>query len=183
MQTFDSKIFELKNHKSVTIRRAEIDDAEKLLRCIKTYVPQSEYIPKLAQEIELTIEQEKDWINLFLTSENSLLLIAEFDNEIIGNIDLTGSRRKMMQHTAVIGIGMLQDWRNSGLGTILLKSAIEWAKENSILEILWLQVYTDNKLGLALYQKMGFEENGIMKNFFKHDGKYFDNLTMTMNVK
>lgn len=112
-----------------------------------------------------------------------MLLIAEFDNEIIGNIDLTGSRRKIMQHTAVIGVGMLQDWRNSGLGTILLKSAIEWATENSILEILWLQVYTDNKLGLALYQKMGFEENGIMKNFFKHDGKYFYNLTMTMNVK
>ena len=77
----------LKNQKTVTIRQAEIDDAEKLLNCIKTYVPQSEYIPKLEQEIKLTIEQEKEWINYFLTNENSLLLIAEFDNEIIGNID------------------------------------------------------------------------------------------------
>ena len=112
-----------------------------------------------------------------------MLLIAEFNNEIVGNIDLTGNRRKIMEHTAVIGMGMLKEWRNTGLGTALLKLAIEWAKENSILELLWLQVYTDNELGLGLYRKIGFVENGIMKNFFKQDGKYFDNLTMTMNVK
>lgn len=178
-----TEIIELKNQKTVTIRQAEIDDAESLLNCIKTYVSQSEYIPKLRQEIKLTIKQEKDWINSFLANENSLLLVAEYDNEIIGNIDLTGNRRKIMEHTAVVGMGMLREWRNSGLGTALLKLAIEWAKGNPILELLWLQVYTDNKLGLILYRKMGFEENGIIKNFFKQDDKYFDNLTMTMNVK
>ena len=160
MQKFKRQILTLKNQKTVTIRQAEIDDAEKLLNCIKTYVPQSEYIPKLEQEIKLTIEQEKEWINYFLTNENSLLLIAEFDNEIIGNIDLTGNRRKIMEHTAVIGMGMLKEWRNTGLGTALLKLAIEWAKENPILELLWLQVYTDNELGLGLYRK-----NGIMKRW------------------
>ena len=183
MQDFKRQILKLKNQKSVTIRQAEIEDAEKLLNCINTYVPQSEYIPKLEQEINLSIEQEKEWINYFLTNENSLLLIAEFDNEIIGNIDLTGNHRKIMEHTAVIGMGILKEWRNKGLGTAFLKLAIEWSKENSILELLWLQVYTDNELGLGLYRKVGFVENGIMKNFFKQDGKYFDNLTMTMNVK
>ncbi|RZK01480.1 MAG: GNAT family N-acetyltransferase, partial [Flavobacterium sp.] len=181
MQKLNPKILELKNQKTVTIRQAEIDDAEKLFNSIKTYVSQSDYIPKLEQEIELTIEQEKEWINNFLTNENSLLLIAEFDNEIIGNIDLTGNRRRVMEHTAVIGMGMLKEWRNAGLGTALLKLAIEWAKENPILELLWLQVYTDNELGLGLYRKMGFEENGIMKNFFKQDEKYVDNLTMTIS--
>ena len=183
MQKFKTEIVELKNKKFVTIRQAEIDDAERLLNCIKTYVPQSAYIPKLEQEIKLTIEQEKEWINSFLTNENSLLLVAEYNDEIIGNIDLTGSRRKIMEHTAVIGMGMLKEWKNTGLGTALLKFGIEWAKENTIRELLWLQVYTDNELGLGLYRKMGFEENGIMRNFFKQDGEYFDNLTMTMNVK
>ncbi|WP_281239935.1 GNAT family N-acetyltransferase [Flavobacterium praedii] len=183
MLKFKHQILELKNQKLVTIRQAEIDDAEKLLNCIKTYIPQSDYIPKLGQEIKMTIEQEKEWINSFLTNDNSLLLVAEYDNEIIGNIDLTGNRRKIMEHTAVIGMGILKEWRNSGLGRILLKSTIEWAKHNSIVELIWLQVYTENELGLNLYRKMGFEESGIIKNFFKQDGRYFDNLTMTMNVK
>jgi ribosomal protein S18 acetylase RimI-like enzyme len=183
MQKFTNETIELKNQKTVTIRQAETDDAEKLLNCVKTYVPQSEYIPKLQHEIKLSIEQEKDWILSFLTNENSLLLVAEYNSEIIGNIDLTGNRRKIMEHTAVIKMGILKEWRNSGLGTALLKSAISWAKENPALELLWLQVYTDNELGLGLYRKMGFEENGIIKNFFKRDEKYSHNLTMTMNVK
>ena len=183
MSKFGAKTIKLKNQKLVTIRQAEVGDAERLLSCIKEYISQSEYIPKLEQEITLTIEQEKEWINSFLASHNSLLLIAEYDNEIIGNIDLTGNRRKIMEHTAVIGMGMLNEWRNSGLGTALLKSVIQWAKENPVLELIWLQVYTENELALNVYRKMGFEDNGIIKNFFKKGNLYFDNLTMTMNVK
>ena len=177
------KKVELKNGKLVVIRQAEINDAEQLLQCIKIYIPQSDFIPKLEQEIKLTLEQEKDWINSFLINDNSLLLVAEYENQIIGNIDLTGSQRKIMEHTAVIGMGMFKDWRNSGLGTELLFATIDWAKQNKILELIWLQVYTENKLGLHLYRKMGFEENGIIKNYFKRDNQYFDNLTMSMVVK
>ncbi|KAA5532943.1 GNAT family N-acetyltransferase [Paenimyroides baculatum] len=87
-----------------------------------------------------------------------------------------------MEHTAVIGMGMLQEWQNIGLGTALLSAIIEWAKSNPILELIWLQVYTENESGLNLYLKMGFVENGVIKNFFKQDNKYFHNLTMTLMV-
>jgi RimJ/RimL family protein N-acetyltransferase len=183
MQKIEPKKVELKNRKLVLIRQAEILDADKLLNCIKTYIPQSDYIPKLEQEITITIDEQKEWINSFLINDNSLLLVAEYENQIIGNIDLTGSRRKIMEHTALIGMGMLKEWRNSGLGTALLATTIEWAKQNTILELIWLQVYTENKVGLRLYQKFGFKENGIIEKFFKRNGKYFDNLTMVMDVK
>lgn len=182
MHTFKPKYIELKNQQSVLIRQAEIEDAENLLHCVKTYVPQSEYIPKLKQEMTLTIEQEEEWIRSFLTSNNSLLLVAEYENLIIGNIDLTGNRRKIMEHTAVIGMGMLKEWRNSGLGTALLRETIHWAKHNPVLELIWLQVYTANTPGMSLYQKMGFQENGVIEGFFKQNNNYFDNLTMTMKV-
>lgn len=183
MNKFEPKRVELKNGKIVLIRQATILDAEKLLNCIKRYVPQSDYIPKFGHEITLTVKQEEEWISSFIVNDNSLLLIAEFDDEIIGNIDLTGNRREIMAHTAVIGMGMLGEWQNQGLGTVLLSSIIDWAKQNPILELIWLQVYTENFLGMKLYQKMGFQENGVIKNFFKQDGSYFDNLTMSMNVK
>jgi len=179
---FEPKQITLKNKKTVVIRQAGLSDAENLLNCIKTYIPTSNYIPKLESEIKLTVDQEKEWINSFLIYDNSLLLVAEYEGKIIGNIDLTGSRRKIMEHTAVIGMGMLQEWQNIGLGTALLSAIIEWAKNNPILELIWLQVYTENESGLNLYKKMGFTENGIIKNFFKQDDKYFHNLTMTLTV-
>lgn len=173
----------LKNNKEITIRSAVISDAEKLLKTIKEYINDSEYIPKKTSEITVTVAQERDWISSFIEKQNSLLLIAEYDHEIIGNLDVTGSSRIMMQHTGVIGMGMLAAWRNSGLGTELMKAAIAWAEKNPILELLWLQVYTENVLGLSLYRKMNFTENGIIQNYFKHNGKYYDNLTMSLAVK
>lgn len=173
----------LKNGKLVTLRQARISDAENLLQTIKTYIPQSNYIPKLEEEIKLTTTQTEEWITNFIRYDNSILLVAEYENNIIANIDLTGSRRKIMEHTAVIGMGMPIEWRNSGLGTALISSVIEWAKANPILELIWLQVYSQNELGIGLYKKMGFEEKGEIKGFFKRDNQYFDNLTMTLEVK
>ena len=183
MKKFENIEILLKNKKVVTIRQAEIRDTENLLNTINKYIPQSEFIPKLEEEINLTIEQEEEWINYFLTHDNSLLLVAEYENNIIGNIDLTGNRRKVMAHTAVIGMGLLKEWRNIGLGTALITAIIEWSKKNPILELIWLQVYSENELGIGLYHKMGFIESGVVKNFFKHNDGYFDNLTMVMKVK
>lgn len=173
----------LKNGEKVTIRQAQKSDAEQLIKTVKHYVKESTFIPMLESEFTLTIEQEEAWIQSFIDFENSLLLLAIHNNQIIGNIDVTGSRRKIMQHTAVIGMGMLPQWQNCGLGTALMSLVINWAKANSLLEILWLQVYTANNLGLNLYKKVGFKEVGIISGFFKQDNTYYDNLTMVLSVK
>jgi RimJ/RimL family protein N-acetyltransferase len=174
---------QLKDGKVVTIRAAVVADAEKLLNTIKEYVPESEFIPKLENELTMTTKQCEDWIASFIQYDNSLLLVAENNNKIIGNIDLTGNRRKVMEHTAVIGMGILSQFRNSGLGTAFITAIINWSKANPILELIWLQVYSQNELALGLYRKMGFVENGVTPGFFKHKNRYYDNLTMSMSVK
>jgi RimJ/RimL family protein N-acetyltransferase len=182
MKHFKSIDVRLKNQKTVTIRVASTLDAVNLLKTIKSYVGESPYIPKLQEEFRLTLEEAKKWIRSLDEQANSLLLVAVYENEIIANVDLTGNQRKVMKHTAVIGMGMAKEWQNVGLGTALLFAIIEWAKKNPILELIWLQVYRDNQLGRNLYDKMGFIQNGIIKGFFKQDGQYFDNLTMSMKV-
>lgn len=51
--------------------------------------------------------------------------------------------------------------RNCGNGTKLLKSLIELVDKNITLE-----VKKDNIVALKLYQKMGFEEKAIRKNYY-----------------
>ncbi|NBG67151.1 GNAT family N-acetyltransferase [Acidiluteibacter ferrifornacis] len=174
---------QLKNGQVVTVRSATPDDAEHLLLTIKNYIPDSEFIPKLSEEISMTTPQCEEWIQSFIQNENSMLLVAEHQQRIIGNIDLTGSRRKLMQHTAVIGMGILSEYRNGGLGTALMDAIIKWARANPILELIWLQVYAQNHVAISLYHKMGFVDHGIIPGFFKHQNQYYDNLTMSMRVK
>lgn len=182
MTKFNPQIVTLKNQKQVVIRQAETKDAEKLLHCLKKYISQSDFLPKHDYEIKLTVEQEMDWINSYLKNDNSILLVAEYENQLIGNIDVTGSQRERMKHTGMIGMGMLEEWRNAGLGTHLMENAIAWARQNAILEMLWLQVYTANLSALHLYKKMGFIDNGTIKNYFKHETDYFDVMTMSLEV-
>lgn len=174
----------LKNGKTITIREAQVRDAKEMVAVVKEYVEESEFIPYSKGEFNLTIEEEEKWIKSFTDNENSLLLVATHNNRIIGNISINGAQREMMKHTACIGIGMLASWRAQGVGSALFASAKQWASENPAIEILWLETYTTNTSGLALYEKFGFTEIGRHPNFIKlSPTEYVDNLIMTLRIK
>jgi RimJ/RimL family protein N-acetyltransferase len=162
---FSSQKVTLKNGKTVLLRMCDESDAQNLINTIKTYVANSEYIPLHVHEFTPTLEEEIEWISKFIYQDNSLLIIAVYEGQIIGNIDLSGRQREIMQHTGEIGMGMLKEWRNTGLGTALLIALIDWAKENPILEKLCLGVYSENKAGLALYTKLCFTVDGRRNTF------------------
>ncbi len=174
----------LKNGKVVTIRMATKKDAEELMQTISRYIIDSEYLLTTIDEFNPTLRDQKLWIETLNEKRNCLLLIATHEKKIIGNIDLKGESKKKVRHNALLGIGMVKEWRGLGLGKILMEYAIDWARENLTLEILWLHVFADNEQAKALYKKMGFEEVSIQKNFIKNiDGTYSDNIIMKMGVK
>lgn len=172
----------LKNGTVATIRMARPADAQNLLETVTTYIGDAEFIPKEPSEITLTAESTAQWISDFQNKKNSLLLIAEQNGRILGNIDLTAGHRKAMHHTAVVGMGLLSQCRGIGLGTALLHAAVTWAEQNDELSLLWLQVYTANKVAIRLYRNSGFVEAGIIPGYFRHDESVFDNLTMYRHV-
>ncbi len=173
----------LKNQSTVTIRMCQIEDAEEIIQTVKIYLLDSEFIPLEADEFNPTIEQEKEFIQSFIDNDNSLLLVAIYKGQIIGNIDLTGSQRKALKHTAVVGMGILKEWRNSGLGTALIHSAIDWTKHNSVLEKLILHVFSTNEAGIMIYKKAGFIVEGVQKNLIKIDDNcYVDSFLMGLEV-
>lgn len=182
MQKFAPKTVSLKNGKTVTLRHVEVADAERIIAFVHGFVYDSEYVPLTEGEFAPTLEEEKALLQSYLDRENCVFLVAEHEGTIIGNINVDGSKRKVMEHTAVFGMGMWKEWQGTGLGTALLGEAIHWAKENPILEMLWLQVYAENEAGLALYRKMGFQEHGRTPNFFKQNGRYHDEILMHLYV-
>lgn len=180
---FTPKFLELKNNVKVLIRQAISTDANALLNVIKEYLDDSEYIPINANDFDKTEQDIAEWINNLNSADNSIMLVVEFNGKVIGNLDITGHSRKTLMHTAILGMGILKSWQGIGLGTALLTSALEWAKTNSPLEIIALDVYAENKAGIALYRKLGFNEIGKIPNFIKDNNRYYDNIGMWIPVK
>lgn len=180
--SFFPKTYTAKNGQPITIRQAVSDDAEGLLKLKLEYLKDTETLPLFENEYPNDIDQERDMIERYQSENNSMLLLAVSEDSIKGNVDLTGSWRKKMQHTAVIGMGIHSQWQNQGIGTLLLQNVLNWAEENQILKTIWLEVYASNTLGIALYKKMKFKKSGTIPNFFIEKEVFVDKIIMSREV-
>ncbi|MFL5814403.1 MAG: GNAT family N-acetyltransferase [Bdellovibrionia bacterium] len=180
IETFQAK---LKSGDAVTIRAGVESDAAALLNTLAVNLAQGEGQLWEEGEFAPTEEQERAWIRGMLENPGELLLVAEKDGEIIGNIDCHRGARRRLSHTAVFGMSVMPPWRSQGLGEILLKSVIEWAKGNPSLEKLELHVLSSNARAIALYSKLGFKEEGRLIKAIKYsDGRYDDDVCMGLFV-
>ena len=176
------KKYTLKSGQQILVRKPNPSEAASLINLKRSYIKNTSTIPILLDEYPIDIEKETKLIQEFNESENSLLLVAEHEGELIGNIDLTGNKRSKMFHTAMLGMGIKNEYQNQGLGRILIESAIDWAKDNDVLKLIWLDVYASNDRGVHLYKSTGFKVSGVVKSFFKENEKFIDKIQMYQEV-
>lgn len=79
---------------------------------------------------------------------------------------------RKLAHQCEFGIIIGDGYRGKGYGTDLLKNLIHLAKTQFNIEILHLQVYSENP-AIHLYERMGFKEFGKQLHWIKEiDGTY-----------
>jgi ribosomal protein S18 acetylase RimI-like enzyme len=79
----------------------------------------------------------------------------------------------------VKGLAVSPRHRRRGVGRALLHAAIEQARQAGARR-LTLRVLGHNADARALYASMGFEVEGILREFFFLDGRYVDDVLMTL---
>jgi putative acetyltransferase len=101
------------------------------------------------------------------------------DNEVVGQINLnTFPQRPRRRHVGQIGMAVRDDWQGKGVGTALLRAAIDLADKWLNLTRLELEVYTDNAPAIRLYEKFGFSIEGTLVDFAFRDGRFVDTYMM-----
>ncbi|MGH8626479.1 MAG: GNAT family N-acetyltransferase [Gammaproteobacteria bacterium] len=96
----------------------------------------------------------------FAESDNSIVLVADAEEQVIGILECKGGTREAMRHVTSLSMSVRKEWRNSGVGSALLARAIEWAKATGTVKRIELFVYARNTAAIHLYRKFGFEEEG-----------------------
>ncbi|MDQ0149200.1 RimJ/RimL family protein N-acetyltransferase [Eubacterium multiforme] len=110
--------------------------------------------------------------------ENDLILIV-LDNKdnIIGFLSAKRYEQIRVNHIAYVVVGIREKFRGMGIGKELFSKLDLWAKENK-LKRLELTVVCSNTIAKKLYEKSGFEIEGIKKDSVIIDGKYEDEFYM-----
>jgi L-phenylalanine/L-methionine N-acetyltransferase len=70
------------------------------------------------------------------------------------------------------------DWQGRGVGTALMEAALDLADNWLNLTRIELNVYTDNEIGIALYERFGFEIEGTHRRYAFRNGEYVDAYSM-----
>jgi len=112
-----------------------------------------------------------------LIKKNAPVFYAVAGGRVVGWADISTCDNPRLNHVGHLGMGLLSEFRGQGLGSKLLDAALKHSKKFG-LEKVALQVYTTNLPAIALYNKFGFEPEGISRRFRKLDGEYFDCLAM-----
>lgn len=104
-------------------------------------------------------------------------LVAVLDGIVVATAGLErySGRRS---HAAGIGMGVHDDHRGKGIGTALLREITDAADNWLRIERLELTVFADNLQAIRLYERFGFEQEGLLRNYAFRAGAFADALAM-----
>ncbi len=170
----------LKNGTQITLKIADQENAEKVVDFYNFIGGESDFLSFGKNEFPMGIEAEKKHIESMSKENNSVMIIAFDKDEIAGIITINSSQKRKMKHVGMLGIGIKIKYQGEGLGNILMQESIEWAKTNGVTKKISLVTRHDNEIAYKLYEKLGFETEGIFKKDNIENGKAYDSIYMSL---
>lgn len=102
-----------------------------------------------------------DVIKQELECSNSYFITVKNDNEVMGFAGL----KVILDEADIMNIVVKKSYRNNGIGSILLKHLISYAKSLN-LKTITLEVNEHNLSAIRLYAKFDFDHIGIRKKYY-----------------
>ena len=99
-----------------------------------------------------------------LESDSSHYLVVKDNSKIIGFAGI----KVILPDADIMNIVVKKDFRNQGIGSLLLKELINLSKSLNIKN-LFLEVNEKNTPAISLYNKFGFKKIRIRKNYYKNN--------------
>ena len=145
------------------IREAEISDASEVIALLDQIGQESNFTSLDENGISMAESEMQIFIDKQAQSENQITLLAFLNDELAGIINITADQRPRVRHIGDIFLGIKKTFWGSGLGSILMEEAIEWAKTSGVIRRLQLTVQKRNLVAIHLYEKMGFITEGLQE--------------------
>jgi putative acetyltransferase len=136
--------------------------------------------PSVARQVlQMPFQSADVWRKrLDVSNERLVSLVAMHEGAVVGQGSLEQFSRIRRGHCGAIGMGVAQNWQGQGIGRQLLTALLDVADNWMKLRRVELTVYADNQSAVILYEKLGFETEGLLRDYAIRDGQFTDALTM-----
>lgn len=177
--------FQLKDGREAVLRSPKEEDVESTLEYLVVSAGETEYILRYPEECgKYTAEGEKKLFEQKNASPNEAMIMCIVDGKVVGNCEISVFKGIKTRHRASIGIALISDFWNQGIGTKMMEELIRLAESREDVMQIELEFVEGNARARHLYEKMGFRITGVHPNAIRlKDGTLLNCYTMIREVK
>lgn len=166
------------NGLTYTIRSATEQDAGELSALRLQIDGETENLDREKGEDYIDEAGFSELIRADAASSRNLFLVAVAEGQIVEFSRCAGSPLKRFAHKVEFGVGVLQAFWGYGIGKHLLHESIAWADRTGVKKMT-LHVLETNEKAIRLYERLGFEVEGVLKqDKLLSDGNYYNTIVM-----
>ena len=157
------------------VRPAATADADALVRLGRSVAAEGE----LWLTYNRSSSDERRNVKSVRRDPNAAVFVAESPAGIVGRISIARDGSIYSHHVAELGLMVAAEERRRGIGTALMEEAIKWARGSGVTK-LELHVFPHNEPAIALYRKLGFQDEGHRRRHYRIAGHYVDAILMAL---
>lgn len=135
----------------------------------------------LTEKIELTDDVKQkttEWYKTRNSQQDRLDLAIEYNDVVVGEVVINSYDE--IKNQANFRVLISDDYVNKGIGSNALRLLLPYIFNEVGLSALTLDVFEFNPRASHVYEKVGFEEIGRLKNEIEVDGKSYDSIEMIL---
>jgi RimJ/RimL family protein N-acetyltransferase len=172
----------------IVVRRAQPGDAGELVALAEAVASEPEGW-LISDGTWRTPGEERRFLRALRRYDDAAVFVAEIsDHEIsehgpriVGRLSLGRDPHPASRHVADLGLMVSAEHRRRGIGTALLREAVEWARAAGVRK-LELHVFPHNEAAILLYESFGFRREGLRRGHYRRGAEYLDAVLMALDV-
>lgn len=177
--------FITKKSKKILLRCVNESEATRLRNCATEIATTSPHIYHYPEEFaKITEEEQRKYISRHNQNEDALLIIAEYEEKIVGVFNFSAYSFQKTKHRSSLGIMIRKEFQREGIAKKLILVALDRIRSMPEIKFVELDVMVTNLNAIELYKKMGFKIiTTLPKAFQLYDGTYIDEFKMRLEIK
>ena len=102
-------------------------------------------------------------VNEFICGNGNTILCAFYNNRLCGYV----SKTQVLDEIQIANVAVSEEFRRQGIASILIETIINKSISQNV-SFITLDVRKSNIAAIKLYEKHGFNPEGIRKNYYKN---------------
>lgn len=166
------------------LRLAELRDATAWVDHLRRITTETPWMLQSEEDPVPTPAELREILGEYESRPGSVAICAVRPSEspgrqqILGTVTLASGRSRRTEHVAELSMGVGRQWWGRGMGALLMDAALTFAIETRIVKRVSLSVFSDNHVARQLYERVGFEHEGVLRRYVQLEGRTEDLVVM-----